>query len=256
MFNLRITICIFLCAVVFTLNAQSKDSAYVQSIYLQEYIVQKAYDYLGTPYRYGDESKKGTDCSGLIYAVYKDVLGTAPARSVTGLYKAGREVKGTPVPGDLVFFNTVGGISHVGIYIGDHKFIHAASQGPKTGVITSSLEEKYYKTRYLGAKRLLDYGAPVLKLKVPDSPRTAKLLAPITPGIPLYIYIVNSRKEPELLTVQAQRGDELFFSKNIRSGDTYQYSMLWFTPGKGNWTIILKNKKGEDLLTLKFTVEG
>ena len=146
----RVIVCMCMCCMAFSLTAQSKEAVNVECIYLQEYIVQKAYEYLGTPYSYGDESKEGTDCSGLVYAVYKDVIGTAPERSVTGLYNSGDLVKGQPVPGDLVFFNTVGGISHVGIYIGDKKFIHAASKGSKLGVIMSSLDEEYYKTRYLG----------------------------------------------------------------------------------------------------------
>jgi len=253
---MRKIICFMLCSAVFTLYAQSKDTVCVQSIYLQEYIVQKAYEYIGTPYSYGDESKEGTDCSGLIYAVYKDVVGIAPERSVTGLYNSGRDVKGAPVPGDLVFFNTVGGISHVGIYIGDNKFIHAASQGSKTGVIISSLDEEYYKTRYLGAKRLLDYGAPVLKLQIPKDPSSAKLVAPIEAGIPLYVYIVGGREGTEFLTVLAKQADQVLFSKNVRSGPSSPYSMLWFTPTVGTWTLMIRDGQGHDLLTLQFTVEG
>lgn len=253
---IRVTLCMIICFLAFPLTAQSKESAHIECIYLQEYIVQKAYGYLGTPYSYGDESKEGTDCSGLVYAVYKDVIGTAPERSVTGLYNSGDEVKGAPAPGDLVFFNTVGGISHVGIYIGDKKFIHAASKGAKLGVIMSSLEEEYYRTRYLGAKRLLDYGAPVVKVEIPESSGSAKLYAPFTAGIPLYLYIINKQNSLEFLTVQAVKGDEVMFSKNIRVDRKFPYSLVWFTPVPGEWTFILKSEQGEKLFSLQFTVEG
>lgn len=252
----RVILCIFICWMSFSLAAQSKEADHVECIYLQEYIVQKAHEYLGTPYSYGDESKEGTDCSGLVYAVYKDVIGTAPERSVTGLYNSGDEVKGPPVPGDLVFFNTVGGISHVGIYIGDKKFIHAASKGPKLGVIMSSLDEEYYKTRYLGAKRLLDYGAPVVKVLLPENSSSAKLYAPFTAGIPLYLYIINKQNPIEFLTVEAVKGSEVMFLKNIRVDREVPYSLVWFTPVQGDWTFILKSEQGKKLFSLQFTVEG
>jgi probable lipoprotein NlpC len=253
---MRIGLYIIICFSVISLTAQSKESVHVECIYLQEYIVQKAYEYLGTPYSYGDESKEGTDCSGLIYAVYKDVIGTAPERSVTGLYKSGDEVKGSPVPGDLVFFNTVGGISHVGIYVGNKKFIHAASKGSKLGVIMSSLEEEYYKTRYLGAKRLLDYGAPVVKVVIPESTASSKLYAPFNAGTPFYLYIVNKNSALEFLTVQAVKGNEVMFSKNIRVERKIPYSLVWFTPVPGEWTFILRSEQGEKLFSLQFIVEG
>jgi hypothetical protein len=254
--SMRIILCSFFCIFVFSLNAQSKESANVECIYLQEYIVQKAYDFLGTPYDYGGESKEGTDCSGFVYAVYKDVIGIAPERSVTGLYNSGDEVKGTPLPGDLVFFNTVGGISHVGIYIGDNKFIHAASAGSKLGVIISSLDEEYYKTRYLGAKRLLDYGAPVIKVIIPAKDQTVKLYAPLASGVPLYLYIINGQAKPDFLTVEAVKGEKPIFTKNIRADQSSPYSLVWFTPDSGEWLFVLRNPLKERLFTLQFTVEG
>ena len=119
-------------------------------------LVEIAKDYLGTPYRNSGTDKFGIDCSGLVCAVYKKVLDAELPRTVSALYHAGTPLPvNAAKPGDVVFFNTVGGISHAGIYIGRGRFIHAASAGSKLGVIRSSLKETYYKQRYLGAVRFL-----------------------------------------------------------------------------------------------------
>jgi probable lipoprotein NlpC len=123
---------------------------------LRNQIISKAKSFLGTPYRYAGTSYNGVDCSGLVFSVYKSAAKKTLPRTVNGLYSAGKKIsKNSLQPGDLVFFNTTGGISHVGISLGGKKFIHAASAGRKTGVITSSLDEKYYKTRYRGSRTLV-----------------------------------------------------------------------------------------------------
>jgi len=111
--------------------------------------------YVGVPYAYGGRTPKGFDCSGLTSYVYNR-HGVKLPRSSSKQAKAGRMVRKRNLqPGDLVFFSTGkrGQVSHVGIYVGDGKFIHAPSQGKK--VTTASLNDKYYKKTYHSARRVL-----------------------------------------------------------------------------------------------------
>lgn len=119
-------------------------------------IVDTACSYMGAPYVYGGISSTGFDCSGLVYHVFIQVLGESVPRTSMGLYQWAEPVAPLQMQkGDLVFFNTTGNISHVGIYIGDGRFIHSASEGPHTGVIISSLNEPYWKEHFAGAGRVL-----------------------------------------------------------------------------------------------------
>ncbi len=112
--------------------------------------------WFGVPYILGGMDKKGVDCSGFTKDVYKKIFNYDLPRTVTLQKTQGKLVAGKLQPGDLLFFDTIGGVSHVGIYVFDNKFIHAASGGPKVGVIKSSLNEKYYKDRYLFARRIVE----------------------------------------------------------------------------------------------------
>ena len=110
--------------------------------------------YLGVTYVYGGSSASGLDCSGFVSIVYRE-LGVTLPRTSREQFLTGIAVKQSDLEsGDLVFFDTLGrgAVSHVGIYLGSGEFIHAASNPGK--VITSRLEEKYYATRYLGARRV------------------------------------------------------------------------------------------------------
>ena len=111
--------------------------------------VNNALSYLETPYRYGGCSATGMDCSGFVYRTGVDVLELQMPRRSDALAEYSKRITDEEIqPGDLLFFNTVGGISHVGIYIGAGKFIHSASDGPRTGVIISSIQESYWKKTY------------------------------------------------------------------------------------------------------------
>jgi probable lipoprotein NlpC len=124
-------------------------------------VLSAAGKYENTPYRYGGIDQKGLDCSGLIYLSFHDALGVSPPRSTSGLYAWVEKIPNTQLqPGDLVFFKTdnTGKISHAGIFVEGSRFIHAASQGPRIGVIYSGLDEEYWASRYVGAGRALPKG--------------------------------------------------------------------------------------------------
>ncbi len=109
---------------------------------------------LGSDYSYGGTSPSGFDCSGFTGYVMKK-LGIDLPRSSRDMFSwdEGKKVDREDLrAGDLVFFNTSGdGVSHVGIYVGDNKFAHAASKG----VTITSLGDNYYAKRYLGARRIM-----------------------------------------------------------------------------------------------------
>lgn len=117
-------------------------------------IVRTAYAYRGTPYVYGGESRGGFDCSGFTSYIYRK-KGVSLPHSASAQFNQGREVsKGELKPGDLVFFHTVTkGISHVGMYVGNGKFVHASSRR-SGGVRVDSLNSGYYQERFRGARRV------------------------------------------------------------------------------------------------------
>jgi len=115
-------------------------------------IVELARKQLGVRYQSGGESPSGFDCSGLVQYVYKKAGHQAP-RTTTAQYAELTPLR-VPRPGDLVFFRTSGdsSISHVGIYVGDFRFIHA----PRTGkfVEYADVRTSYWKQRYAGARTI------------------------------------------------------------------------------------------------------
>lgn len=118
--------------------------------------VRVAQRYLGTPYVWGGESARGFDCSGFIMRVMRDLGYRALPHSAAEQFRYGMPItKGALKPGDIVFFaNTYKpGISHVGIYLGGTRFIHAANS--KVGTIVSSLNDQKWIEHYAGARRLV-----------------------------------------------------------------------------------------------------
>lgn len=114
---------------------------------------------IGIPYKYGGNSPdRGFDCSGFVDHVYRHTLGISLPRSSDKISQVGRPIStGELRPGDLVFFNTLRHkFSHVGIYLGDDRFIHAPSSGGK--VRTEDMRETYWKKRYNGARRITSRG--------------------------------------------------------------------------------------------------
>lgn len=117
-------------------------------------MVAEARKYLGTPYVRGGTSRRGLDCSGLIIAVTRE-FGLKLPRTAAAQYGNGQRVdRGNLQPGDLVFFKNTyrRGISHVGFYVGDGRFIHASRAGRP--VAHASLDDSYYRAHWAGAYRL------------------------------------------------------------------------------------------------------
>jgi len=111
---------------------------------------------VGIDYRYGGETPdRGLDCSGLIRYVFQQVTGVTLPRTSRELAGIGKDIRAADLePGDLVFFNTRRfAYSHVGIYLGNDRFIHAPSRGGEVGV--ASLANAYWQKRYNGARRLV-----------------------------------------------------------------------------------------------------
>lgn len=119
-------------------------------------IALQAKRYCGTKYRFGGTSKsKGFDCSGLIARVWSDLNLKKVPRASSALYRAGTPVHLADLKeGDLVFFKNTykRGISHVGVYAGKNKFIHAPSTGKRVSI--TRLSDPYYQIHYAGARRL------------------------------------------------------------------------------------------------------
>ena len=121
-------------------------------------IVQNAKHYLGTKYQYGGVTKKGMDCSGLVYTSFKKENIVLP-RNSRAMAMQGKTIPLNKVKkGDLLFFITgkKNRINHVGLVTNRKNkeifFIHAST---KKGVIVSSMQDKYYKNRFVKAKRIL-----------------------------------------------------------------------------------------------------
>lgn len=110
--------------------------------------------YIGVPYVFGGTTPKGFDCSGFLQYVFKE-NGFLIPRLADEQYQLGLSAKTSQLSeGDLVFFTTyTSGVSHCGFYVGNRKFLHASSS---KGIRIDSLDSDYWKSRYFGAKKIVD----------------------------------------------------------------------------------------------------
>lgn len=125
-------------------------------------IVREARESVGIPYAWARQSQKSTDCAGLVRRVAA-AAGISLPRTSRAQYASGHPIPASDLrPGDLVFFRNTyrRGISHVGIYIGQGEFIHAASR--RRRVVVDRLDKQYFAARFAGARRIvIDSPAPL-----------------------------------------------------------------------------------------------
>lgn len=120
----------------------------------REKILFEVIKFLDTPYKYGGNTNNGIDCSGFTKQVFMESISMELPRSAREQYGVGEKISKDDLKfGDLVFFNTRrrSNPGHVGIYLGDNQFVHASLT---LGVTVSSLDETYYKKRFVGARRI------------------------------------------------------------------------------------------------------
>ena len=108
-------------------------------------------EWWATKYRYGGTSKKGIDCSAFTGLLMSTVFAFKLPRTAREQYSIAEKVKKDDLmEGDLVFFNTTGGVSHVGYYLGDGYFVHASSS---KGVTINNLDQAYFSKKFIGGGR-------------------------------------------------------------------------------------------------------
>lgn len=119
-------------------------------------VLMRAISLVGTPYRYGGDSPAGGfDCSGLVNYVYRDMLDVRLPRTSRDLaaMRGPRIAPERLAPADLVFFGSAGAVSHVGIYVGEGRFVHAPTSGGT--VRLDHLDGPWWREHYTGARRIL-----------------------------------------------------------------------------------------------------
>ncbi len=143
----------------FVVIPESYSAAHIPRLgkdHVRNELVRTAHSFIGVPYRWGGTSEQsGFDCSGLTMVVYRQ-NGLNLPRVSSSQYQAGRRIHINSIQkGDLVFFATRGGghVSHVGIYIGGQRFIHAPATG--RNVTIEPLSNPYYRSRLVGARTYL-----------------------------------------------------------------------------------------------------
>ncbi len=137
----------------------AEDMTTAEALLAREKFVAEAKKYVGCPYQLGATGPDSFDCSGLVYFVAKESIGKQLPRTAKALYSYCRVVPDSKKEiGDLLFFktnNSGAAVTHVGIYIGNNQFISAISDGDNTGVIISSLNQPYWKPKYVACGQFI-----------------------------------------------------------------------------------------------------
>jgi hypothetical protein len=175
---------------------------------------------------------------------------------VAGLIEEGRLVEGLLRAGDLLFFDTTGGPSHVGIAIDERRFVHAASEGPATGVIVSTIDEAYYRDRFLEARRVSPPGPGRFLMTIDGEPARASLAGPVAAGSPLQFSVAapSAVGAKTFVTVRAMLDGTEMLARRLRVTPAAEAS-VWLVPGPGRWVVSVETGDGP-LAELAFEAGG
>ncbi len=152
------TVIIFLLIVIVPgfggcVDGEKKSSIQVQGNSTRDILLREFRSWEGTPHKMGGNSKKGIDCSGFAHYMYEKLFNINVPRSTKLFLKAGHRIKKSNLrPGDIVIFSPPTYPRHVGIYVGDNKFIHASTT---RGVMMSDLNNPYWLKYYLMSRRVI-----------------------------------------------------------------------------------------------------
>ncbi|MFQ3548091.1 MAG: C40 family peptidase [Termitinemataceae bacterium] len=196
---------------------------------LRNSLVATAQKYLGVPYAYGASSPAAFDCSGFVSYVYKEAVGITLPRSSVLLWQLGTSIPVHSVqPGDILVFDTRGGKpSHVALVLDTKRVIHAVSQGPRTGVIISAINDSYFGPRIIGARSFLvqnDF------TKTNKPPTTGSTSASSAKEVPMDMVACVITKEAQIFTdkIPAQTGSALQFAVTNETGTDGFFEILFF----------------------------
>ncbi|MBI3188101.1 MAG: C40 family peptidase [Gammaproteobacteria bacterium] len=135
-----------------TTNFNSKLAASNNNVEINTKLMAQYQEWRGIPYRHGGLSKRGIDCSGFVYLTYRNKFGINLPRSTEQQSQIGIQVDPRAIrAGDLVFFNSLFTDTHVGIYLGNRKFLHASTS---QGVMISNMDNDYWRDKFWKALRI------------------------------------------------------------------------------------------------------
>ncbi|GAA4409705.1 lipoprotein [Advenella faeciporci] len=159
--SFRFLLCAFICALLLA-GCSSSPKLSDSSKYARvdpakrQPVMKNALSYIGTPYRYGgNHPEEGFDCSGFVNYVFNKTAKVQLPRKTSMIASVSRPVSKSALKnGDLVFFNTSGPYTHMGIYIGNNQFVHAPSSRNNGKVRVDSLDSRYFAQRFTDARTL------------------------------------------------------------------------------------------------------
>jgi len=182
---------------------------------------------------YGAASPSAFDCSGFVGYVYREAANIRIPRSSRQIWVTGQPVPlAKAQPGDILVFDTSGGFpSHVALLLDNNRMIHAVSQGPRTGVLISSLTDSYFGPRLIGVRRFLTEGAGGTseKAKITTNTKTSDTEHP-TNEIPIDTIAFTITNEPVIYTdkIPAQVGSGVQFLVSNGTGKDGIFEILFY----------------------------
>jgi hypothetical protein len=199
-------------------------------------IVETALSFKGVPYVYGAESPSAFDCSGFVQYVYENAADISVPRNSRGQYAGGSPVDlKAAKPGDILVFDTAGGSpSHVAIYMGSGSMIHAASDGPKTGVIVSSLDDSYFGPRFIGARCYIlpMPGAAPLAAAPAAAAEPKKQKPAVAPPVSEVGFTITSKPAVVNDRIPAQAGTAIAFTITNGTGASGSFHVVFYKADK------------------------